>query len=151
MVPPRRPLRLPPCPFYDAGHRSHLIYGCLGIGCDCHQDLHSHGDTRYLSEGVGQRARRCSQGKQVGNAVQHSSHEENQEVKAGHGQRRSDHAVDSSQEEEGEDVLHVVHMSSVGVEKKGDLVTHMFSISCNVVTQPLPGSDDIVCSFPHLI
>lgn len=72
--------------FSDTGHRSSLICGHSGVRCDCHQDLHSHGETRYLCEGVGQRAGRCSQGKQVGNAVQHSTREENQEVKACHSQ-----------------------------------------------------------------
>lgn len=104
--------------FSGTGHRSSLICGHSGVCCNCHQDLHSHGDTRYLCEGVGQRAGRCSQGKQVGNAVQHSTREENQEVKACHSQWRSDHGVNSSQEEEGEDVLQVVKMSSLGVGKK---------------------------------
>lgn len=84
----------------------------LGVWFDCHQDLHSHGHTGNLSNSVGHGPCRCLQGQQVGNAVQHTADEEDEEVKPCHPERRSGHGIDGAQEEKREDVLHVVNMSS---------------------------------------
>lgn len=67
--------------------------------------------------------------------MQHTSQEEDQEVKSGHSQRGSGHGVDSTQEEEGEDVLYVVIVSSVGREKHMQTLTHLFLILCHAVIQ----------------
>lgn len=96
-----------------------------GIRSHRQQDLHGHGDTGYLCHGVGHGAGGSSQGKQVGDAVHHSTHEEHQEVEAGHGQRGSNCGVDGSQEEKGEDVLHVVQMSPGGPRReKKEVFSH---------------------------
>ena len=50
--------------------------------------------------------------------MQQTGQEEDQEVDAGHSQRRSSQGVHSTQEEEGVDVLHVVTMSSIGKKKR---------------------------------
>jgi len=94
------------------------FWGVLGVRRHGDEDLQRHGDARYLCHDVGQGAGRRLQGEQVGEGVQHASHEEDQEVEAGHGQARSSHGVDGTQEEEGEDVLHVVDMSSIGDPEK---------------------------------
>lgn len=86
------------------------------VRCHGDQDLHHHGDTGDLSQGVGHRPGRCTQSVQVGDGVNRPSADEKQKVKAGHGQGGSRQGVDSPQEEEGHDVLHVVEMSSVGAE-----------------------------------
>ena len=67
--------------------------------------------------------------------MQQTGQEEDQEVEAGHGQRRSSQGVHGAQEEEGVDVLHVVTMSSIGKKKVVINHTHLFSVACNVVTQ----------------
>lgn len=84
--------------------------------CDSDQDLHGHGDAGDLAQGVGHRAAGGPKGAQVGDAVNRPSASEHQEVEAGHGQRGSRHGVDGPQEEEGYDVLQVIHMSSVGAK-----------------------------------
>lgn len=96
---------------------------------DGHQDLHSHGDTRDLCQGVRHRPGRCPQRAQVGDGMEPPSEGENQKVKTGRGQRGSRHGVDGSQEEEGQDVLNVVNMSSVGGEQ-----THVITIVMAVYT-----------------
>lgn len=93
-----------------------------GVRRDLQQDLHGHGETGYLCHGVGQRAGRRPQGKQVGDAVQQSTQEENQEVEASHRQRGSDHGVDRSQEEKGNDVFQVVNMSSGRQEGRKEIL-----------------------------
>lgn len=93
-----------------------------GVRRDLQQDLHGHGETGYLRHGVGQRAGRRPQGKQVGDAVQQSTQEENQEVEASHRQRGSDHGVDRSQEEKGNDVFQVVNMSSGRQEGRKEIL-----------------------------
>lgn len=99
---------------FRAQLRAHsLVPGCSGICFDCHQDLHGHGHTRNLCKSVGHGPGRRLQGEQVGDAVQHTAEEEDEEVKACHPQWRSSHGVDGTQEEKREDVLHVVNMSSI--------------------------------------
>lgn len=71
------------------------------VPCNSDQDLHSHGDTGDLGQGIGHRSGRCPQSAQVGDGVNHPSADKNQKVKAGYGQRGFHHGVDGSQEEEG--------------------------------------------------
>lgn len=78
-----------------------LISGTLGVHSNSQEDLQCHGETRYLSDDVGEGAGRRSQGKQVGYAVQDAGDKEGQEVKAGHGKWRSNEGVDGTQEQEG--------------------------------------------------
>lgn len=85
-----------------------------GVRCDWHENLQSHGNARYLSHDVSHGASGWLQRQQVGDAVQHTADEKHKEVKAGHGQRRSNQGVDGTQEEERQDVLQVVMMSSGG-------------------------------------
>lgn len=107
------------------GKKGRPVFLQSGVRSDRQQDLHGHGDTGYLCHGVGHGAGGSSQGKQISDAVKHSTHEENQEVEAGHRQRGSNGGVDGPQEEKGEDILHVVEVSPEGArrEKKRDLVT----------------------------
>lgn len=95
------------------------------------EDLQSHGEAGQLCHTIGHGARGCLQLQEVGDGVNNAPRAEDEEVDPGHCGTGIQQGIDSSEEEEGKDVLHVV---AVGPEK-GDKVAPSHQVS---VLYPIP-------------
>lgn len=87
------------------------------------EDLQGHGETGQLRHAVGHRACGCPEPQEVSQGVHHAPHAEDEEVEPGHRGAGLQQGVDGSEEEEGEDVLHVVAVRPGKGEKVGSFPT----------------------------
>lgn len=90
-----------------------LLGWVLPIWGSCQEDLQGHGEAGQLCHAVCHGSCGSPQLQQVGHGVHDASRTEDEEVDPGHCRTGLQQRVHSSEEEEGEDVLHVVAMCPV--------------------------------------